>query len=248
MSSPLSAVMDANRRKQLQQRLMSDYGKFQQWGQQNIPDPLGALVKPMVAPMVQQFRQDPMEALRGLIPNPVRDMPHFANEAYSNARAGKPMESIASLLQAGAPMGMAGFKPLAMQRGNTMYVLHESTAVPGGYRITMGTKSGGFLGHTEYPSLEDARPQWEAYTKKAAAADEAAVNKAGVKSTPLGRAWNPAMNIPKPKWIKLKQSGGTFSYVDDNGNSWGGAALEHIARDNAIAAAKRLGVPFVEGE
>jgi len=61
----------------------------------------------MVAPMVQQFRQDPMEALRGLIPNPVRDMPHFANEAYNNARAGKPLEAIGSLMQAGAPTGMA---------------------------------------------------------------------------------------------------------------------------------------------
>lgn len=106
--SPLSAIFDANRRAALQKRLVNNYRDFQRWGQENVPDPLGALVKPMVAPMVQQFRQDPMEALKGLIPNPVRDMPHFANEAYSNARAGKPMESIASLLQAGAPMGMMG--------------------------------------------------------------------------------------------------------------------------------------------
>lgn len=107
-NNPLADLMDATRRQQMQKRLTQGLSRVQQWGQQNIPDPIGNVVNPMFGPLVQQFQHNPMDALRGLAPNPVRDTRAMMAPLHQQLQGHDYLAALGSLMQAGAPTGMIG--------------------------------------------------------------------------------------------------------------------------------------------
>jgi len=107
-NNPLADLMDATRRQQMQKRLTQGLSRVQQWGQQNIPDPIGNVVNPMFGPLVQQFQHNPMDALRSLAPNPVRDTRAMMAPLHQQLQGHDYLAALGSLMQAGAPTGMIG--------------------------------------------------------------------------------------------------------------------------------------------